>query len=220
MHKALFGAASVLLGITAPLSAAPREEIYEFTVITDTVETRPCGHAGDPPCFQEGPVPYKLATLTLTHAALTKHEAQASDLTDPITDDRRIVTLTFPVLPGSQGNEAPFSLSIPVTNPSCPAGYLGDRLFATFPPCSGVARAKVVPEDGYTLDLEVRGSHLGGTIDINDEQPHGVGCSIHMQGSNNNWSGTWACTFALGNGGSEHSFTALSMRVGGDVAQK
>jgi hypothetical protein len=109
MRKALFGAASVLLSITAPLSAAPREEIYEFTVITDTVQTPIfCGLDGEPPCsFQEGPVPYKLATLTLTHEALTKHEAQASDLTDPITDDRRIVTLRFPPgLPGSGGGEA------------------------------------------------------------------------------------------------------------------
>ena len=217
MLKTLAGVGISMAALVAPASAASPDQIYEFTVITDTVETRPCGHAGDPPCFQEGPVPYKLATLTLTHAALTKHEAQASDLTDPITDDRRIVTLTFPVLPGSQGNEAPFSLSIPVTNPSCPAGYL-DRLFETIPPCSGVARAKVVPEDGYTLDLEVKRSHLGGTIDIDTEQPHGVGCSIHMQGENNNWAGTWSCSFEFS--GSKHSFTALSMRVGGEVAKR
>jgi hypothetical protein len=216
MLKTLAGVGISMAALVAPAAAASPDEIYEFTVITDTVETPPFCRIN---CvFTEGPVPYKLATLTLTHAALRRHEAQASDMTNPITDDGRIVTLTFPVLPGSGGGEAYGYLSIPVTNPHCPAGYL-DRLFEAFPPCSSLGHLKV-DGDGYTLDLEVRGSHLGGTIDINDEQPHGVGCSIHMQGSNNNWSGTWACTFALGNGGSEHSFTALSMRVGGDVAQK
>ena len=215
MLKTLAGVGISMAALVAPASAASPDQIYEFTVITDTVETRPCGHAGDPPCFQEGPVPYKLATLTLTHEALTKHEAQASDLTDPITDDRRIVTLTFPVLPGSGGGEAYGYLSIPVTNPHCPAGYL-DRLFEAFPPCSSIPHPKL-SDDGYTLDLEVKGSHLSGTIDINDEQPHGQGCRLSMQGHNNNWAGTWVCGFFVL---SVHSFTALSMRVGGDVAQK
>src|SRR6516165_8915639 len=142
MLKTLAGVGISMAALVAPASAASPDQIYEFTVITDTVETRPCGHAGDPPCFQEGPVPYKLATLTLTHEALTKHEAQASDLTDPITDDRRIVTLTFPVLPGSGGNDANRYLSIPATDPFCPAGYL-DRLFEAVPPCASRARPKV-----------------------------------------------------------------------------
>ena len=217
MLKTLAGVGISMAALVAPASAASPDQIYEFTVITDTVQTPIfCGLDGEPPCsFQEGPVPYKLATLTLTHEALTKHEAQASDLTDPITDDRRIVTLTFPVLPGSQGNEAPFSLSIPVTNPSCPAGYL-DRLFEAFPPCSSLGHLKV-DGDGYTLDLEVKGNHLSGTIDINDDQPHGQGCRLSMQGHNNNWAGTWVCGFFTL---SLHSFTALSMRVGGEVADR
>jgi hypothetical protein len=80
-------------------------------------------------------------------------------------------------------------------------------------------REKIGP-DGYTLDLEIKGNHLSGTIDIADGQPHGVGCSIHMQGENNNWAGTWSCFFGLGGSGSKHSFTALSMRVGGEVADR
>jgi hypothetical protein len=32
-----------------------------------------------------GPGAYKLATVTLTHEALTKHQAQLTDLTDPAT---------------------------------------------------------------------------------------------------------------------------------------
>ena len=82
MLKTLAGVGISMAALVAPASAASPDQIYEFTVITDTVETRPCGHAGDPPCFQEGPVPYKLATLTLTHEALTKHEAACAPISE------------------------------------------------------------------------------------------------------------------------------------------
>jgi hypothetical protein len=202
--------------LTAPVSAAPPEEIFEFTVITDTLQTPPqC--LGNPACtITEGRVPYLLGTLTLTHDALTQHQAQLSDQTNPPTDDGRVISFSVPNnLPG--GLLAPGSLDIPATNPLCPSSYT-DRLFQTIPPCSFIVRLQI-DGDGYTLDLgPIIGNHLSGVIDIVDEQPHGDGCVLRMQGGNGNWSGTWACTiFGFG---TLHSFTAIAMQVNGHVAQK
>lgn len=205
----------------APVFAASPDQIYEFTVISDTVQTPALCNAdktecigGVPPTFTEGPVPYKLGTLTLTHKALRNHEAQLSDVTDPPTDDGRIVTFSVANLPGDL-SEAAVYLGIPETSPFCPSSYT-DRLFQTIPPCSYIARSKTGSADGYTLDLgPITKNHLSGEIDITDVQQHGYGCALQMQGHNNNWSGTWECIAALGSLGSLHSFTAISARVGG-----
>jgi len=198
--KIIAGAALLTL-VASSAQAGPREEIYEFTVITDTLQTPPLCRPS--PCtFTEGKVPYKLATLTLTHDALRDHQAQLSDQTNPPTDDGRVISF---IVPGS------YFLSIPATNPLCPAGY-PNRLFQTIPPCSSVARFKL-GGDGYTLDLgPIIGNNLSGTIDILDEQPHGLGCNLRMQGSNGNWSGTWQCGFFETS--ILHSFHAIAMRVG------
>src|SRR5262245_33250795 len=134
MKRARYLTAACLTGLMVSVfraSAAPPDQVYEFTVSADTLQIPPvfCTPDGTPPCaYEPALVPYKLATLTLTHDALTKHQAQASDMTNPITDDHRIVKLTFPTLPGSGGGEATFYLSIPVSDPLCPGGY-PDRLF-------------------------------------------------------------------------------------------
>jgi hypothetical protein len=220
--------ATVVAGLlaAAPVSAAPPDRIYEFIVVSDTVQTPADCSAGNteciggvPPTFAEGPVPYKLATLTLTHKALKEHQAQLSDMTDPPTDDGRVVTFIIANLPGDLG-EAAGSLSLPATAANCPSSYT-DRLFQTIPPCSFIIRQKIPPADGYTLDLGlITKNHLSGAIDITDFQQHGYGCALQMQGHNNNWSGTWECVAYLGTGGSLHSFTAISTRVGGDIAQQ
>ena len=171
--KTIAGAALLTL-LASSAQAGPREEIYEFTVITDTLQTPPLCRPSL--CtFTEGPVPYKLATLTLTHDAVREHQAQLTDLTNPPTDDGRVISFSVPSLPGAGVGEFPqFDLTIPATNPFCPAGY-PDRLFQTIPPCSSVGRFKV-DGDGYTLDLgPIIGNHLSGVIDILDEQPHGLG---------------------------------------------
>lgn len=152
----------------------------------------------------------------MTHDGLTQHTAQLADLTSPPIDDRRVVTFTVATLP----NPPPFSdtegttyLSIPQTNPYCPASY-PDRLFQDIPPCRYIASQKIAPGDGYRLDLTVVGNHLSGTIDISNGQTHGYGCILRMTGDNNNWSGWWDC-FLHGTG-PKHSFTAVSSRVGGN----
>jgi hypothetical protein len=101
-------------------------------------------------------------------------------------------------------------------NPACPAGW-PDRLFATIPPCSSKVFSfpRFVHTNGYALDLQITGNHLSGAIDIQNAQQHGDGCSISMQGHNNNWSGTWRC-FVFG-AGPLHSFTAISRRVDGQA---
>jgi hypothetical protein len=217
----LIVAALAWLG-AAPAWAASPEQIYEFIVLTDTVQTPPiCGtEPGEPKCtFREGKAPYLLATLTLTHDALTQHGAQLSDMTDPPTDDGRVISLVFSTLPGADGDAAPSYLTIPATNPYCPSSY-PDRLFQTIPPCSFIARLRIGGE-GYTLDLgPIIGNHLSGTIDIVDFQEHCVGCTLQMQGRNNNWSGTWECVSGGGSRGSLHSFTAISTRINGPMAQR
>src|SRR5262249_61499299 len=130
MLKTLAGVGVSMLALATPALASPPDRIYEFTVITDTVQTPPiCGYDGLPPCtFTEGQVPYRLATLTLTHDALTKHQARLSDMTDPSTDDGRVISFTLARLPGLDGEEAPGALSIPEADPYCPSNY-PDRLF-------------------------------------------------------------------------------------------
>jgi len=94
--KIIAGAALLTL-VASSAQAGPREEIYEFTVITDTLQTPPLCRPS--PCtFTEGKVPYKLATLTLTHDALRDHQAQLSDQTNPPTDDGRVISF---IVPGS-----------------------------------------------------------------------------------------------------------------------
>jgi hypothetical protein len=174
---------------------------------------------GVPPTFSEGPTPYRFGTLTLTHKALKEHQAQLSDMTDPPTDDGRVVTFSIANLPGDL-SEAAGSLSLPATAANCPSSYTGRR-FQTIPPCSFIIRQKIPPADGYTLDLgPITKNHLSGLIDITDVQQHGYGCALQMQGHNNNWSGTRECIAAAGTLRSLHSFTAISTRVGGNVAQQ
>jgi hypothetical protein len=178
-----------LLGITAPALAAPPDQIYEFTVLSDTLQTPLfC----EPPCFcpictfSEGPAPYLLATLTLTHDALTHHVAQleaSEELGAPVTtqiDDGRVVSFVVPQ-----------SL----------------RTSLTVPPVA------VDLFNNVNFDLVITGDHLSGSTDVQRLHPTGAaGCTLDMRGNNGNWSGTWRCgspaTTTL------HSFTAIATRVG------
>ena len=208
-----------MIALSTPALAASSDAVYELTVIIDTVQTPALCDLehnicinGQPPAFTEGPVPYRFATLKITHDALTKHNARLSDMTNPPTNDGRITSFTLASLPGIDGGEAPGYLTIPAADPYCPAGY-PDRLFESIPPCSYINHLRIDGE-GYALDLSpIIENRLAGTIDISDAQEHGVGCDLHMMGANDVWTGTWSCFSEGGTVGSTHTFTAKSRRV-------
>ena len=203
--------AAGVLNIAAPASAQPPDQIYEFTVLSDTLQTPSvCDTEGEGPfgpcTFAEGPAPYKLATLTLTHDALTHHVAQwvegcnagsgqGSDCT-PQVDDRRVVSFAGP-LPPEPSN--------PLNVPLDPFLQSQQKFWN-----SG---------NGFIFDLRVVGNHLSGTIRIDILPPESnFLCGLKMTGNNNNWAGTWTCNEAFL--GPLHSFTAISTRVTSPVAQK
>jgi hypothetical protein len=204
---------AALITTAAAALAAPPDQIYEFTVTADTVTGgtgAPFPFCGTECTVTESAVAYKLATLTLTHDALTRHTAELSDMTNPPTDDGRVLTFAVETLPDPPnpipglGGFAPNSLSIPIQKPGCP-----DRLFQTSFQCPGFER--FIHGDGYALNLMIVGDHLSGSIEIGNIQSHGDGCSISMTGHNNNWAGSWRCV-AFG-AGPLHHFTATSTRV-------
>jgi hypothetical protein len=77
--KGRYLALATAIVVSGSASAQPPNVSFEFVVITDTLEPLMCSTREPPPdsCeMTEGPVPYKLATLNLTHEALTTHRAQ------------------------------------------------------------------------------------------------------------------------------------------------
>jgi hypothetical protein len=71
---------------------------------------------------------------------------------------------------------------------------------------------------GWVVDLKIIGNHLSGTIIVTNVEQHGSGCELSMQGSNDNWAGTWWCGEFTS--ATLHSFTAIATRVNGHIAQK
>jgi hypothetical protein len=202
-----------LIGTASEALAAPPDQIFEFTVIADTVTGGvgvPYPFCGSGCVVTENTDPYKLATLTLTHDALTRHTAVLSDMTDPPTDDGRVISFIVEKLPDPDnpfpqlGGAASDFLTIPNQRPGCP-----DRLFQTSLQCTGSPR--IIHDNGYAFDLMIVGDHLSGSIEISDIQFHADGCVLSMQGHNNAWAGSWRC-FAQG-AGPLHHFTATSTRV-------
>jgi len=184
-----------LLAITTPATAQPPDIVFEFVVQNDSLEELLCSSLQPgqpiPPGFncdlKEGPAPYKLATLTLTHAALTSHKAQRIFGEPSPVDERNVVTL---------------AMASPGYGPGVP--------FNTIPGLQG-----------WTVDLTLRGGHVSGEIGVSATHPTGSqGCALDMKGSNNNWAGTWRCGSPSNPATFLHSFTAISTRVGGQVAQK
>ena len=105
-----------MIALSTPALAASSDAVYELTVIIDTVQTPALCDLehnicinGQPPAFTEGPVPYRFATLKITHDALTKHNARLSDMTNPPTDDGRITSFTLASLPGIDGGSSRLS---------------------------------------------------------------------------------------------------------------
>jgi hypothetical protein len=109
------GAMTAVAGLlaAAPVLAAPPDQIHEFTVITDTVQTsRPtqCAsetcrrHSRRARCLQAG--------NGYAYTRSTDEAPGAADGSDR-SGDRRIVTFTLPNLPGQLGSEAPDYLNIP-----------------------------------------------------------------------------------------------------------
>jgi hypothetical protein len=170
-----------LLAIATTASAAPPDQVYEFTVLTDTLEQPAiCGpdlQGPLGPCtLSEGPVPYKLATLTLTHDARTQHTTQFAEVGTVAVqfgpkfcgfaaslDDGRLVSFV-----------APGALRVPLSP-------------------NQQQLLQIVP-DGSRFNLQVTGNHLSGCIDLQLSAEHIGGlCFLSMTGSNNNWSGQWSC---------------------------
>ena|SRR5215469_10139578 len=155
-----------------------------------------CGPFG--PCtFSEGPAPYHLATLVLTHRATLDHMAQWAE--------------------GCLTNENGCQEPIPQTNIRSFAGPT-TSLSLPIPPQD--TQADWGRGNGFLVDVRLYGGRLTGTIQIDiapqvggprsPEPPGNSVCYIVMTGDNNNWSGKWACGVA--GTGEVHSFTAVSRR--------
>jgi hypothetical protein len=185
-------AATTAIALVTPARAAPPDQIYEFTVISDTIEPLRCSSIPPPAPDQcettEGPVPYKFATLNLTHEALTSHEAQwvhhVCDATDKI-DDGHVISLV---------------MSSPSYGPNIPNTLGG-----------------LCDVSGWDFDLTIRGNHISGSINSVVAGIGASGCFLKMSGSNNNWAGTWRCGSPKDPNSVFHSFTATSRRVEGQA---
>jgi len=219
MLKTLAGVS--MLALAAPALAEPPNIVIEFTALEDTM-TLSTVAPGNTISTTELPQ-HPLAKLTLTHDALSKHTVQATDLTNPITEDGRLVAFTVEGCCTNQFlKQLPAgTIDIPSffePNWGCPDGYL-DRIWPTVPPCRETYGQKV-QGDGYTFDLQLTGNRLEGTIDVGCCATFGVhyACSISMTGSHNQWSGMLSCFDLDGpNIRERHSFTAISKRVGGQA---
>ena len=105
MLKTMAGVGISMLALGQTATAHPRDVVWEFVVQNDSLEELRCStlqpDQEPPPGFDctitEGPAPYKLATLTLTHAARTSHQAQWSRdwQGEDTVDDGHVVSLVM-----------------------------------------------------------------------------------------------------------------------------
>lgn len=61
--------------------------------------------------------------------------------------------------------------------------------------------------------MDIHGGELSGMIDVTEAVLGG--CELKMQGTDDNWSGSWFCDES-----DLHAFTAVVRRVTGHIAQK
>jgi hypothetical protein len=202
-------AAAGLMGVAFPVSAEPRNVVYEFQVLTESL--RDCLRIVLDPSTNDcvvtpGHAPYMLATLTLTHHAFAKRRAVWASGTDapgappdekPV-NDRGIVSWGmdgYPWIIPNNSSAGLYDLRLP-------------------PPPSGNGVFPLY----FEVDLNIVGGEIGGQVEMSFLQAHGYGCELSMTGVDGHWSGVWVCE-AYGRG-MEHAFTAIATRVNGHVAQK
>jgi len=169
--------------VSGSVAAQPPDIVFQFEAVTSEIIE---DFWVPKPRTLPDNVPYQLGLLTLTGAASRQHSAQYSTETNPITDDKRVVSFAFT---GSGCN--------PATN----KGSCSPMMW--WPPRVPVAmwQQETLPAR-VTIDVQLQRGGLGGTIDITNPVSHS--CELHMTGISGHWSGTWGC------GRVEHAFTAQS----------
>ena len=207
-------AAAGLMGVAFPVSAEPRNVVYEFQVLTESL--RDCRNNNivlNPPTndcvVTPGRAPYMFATLTVTHQAFAKRRAVWASGTDapgappevkPV-DERGIVSWGTSAGPYTASYGPPFF-----------AGYLYDLRLPPPPNGNGVFPLY------FEVDLNIVGGEIGGQVEMSYLQVHGDGCELSMTGVDGHWSGAWVCE--IFGEGIQHAFTAIATRVNGHIAQK
>jgi hypothetical protein len=114
-------AAAGLMGVAFPVSAEPRNVVYQFQVLTESVRNCPIEPWPDPTdCpVTSGHAPYMLGVLTLTHQAFAKRHAQwasgsdspGSEFNEKPVDDQGIVSWVSFI--GGYPPESPYSVDLP-----------------------------------------------------------------------------------------------------------
>src|SRR5215467_14207239 len=202
LSLAIAAAAICAPGLAA--SAAPPNVVYTFQVMTETLlSTHEAPTAGvcitEPQQFNctaaPGKAPYLFATLTVTHDALTSHEAQwaggSGEVPSPtfppanIPDDNIVSFQLYPTVPGyPEGNW------MKSTTPCCAGSPLsGCTPHLGLPPYSTAVRAgdgTCAPNyfwpEHFSVSFQIVGKQLSGSVAMGDQNGHG-GCSLSMQGT-------------------------------------